>query len=266
MTGPADTPSGAATLDGRVALVTGGSTGIGAAVVERFARDGASVLATARDAERGRRLERDLRADGLNVRFEAGDVAMREDCERMARATVDRFGRLDIVINNAAILEATSVEATADDAWELVLATNLTSVYRVSKAAIPFLREAGGGSIVNIASVHALATVSELAAYAAAKGGVVALSRQMAHDVVRDRIRVNAVVVGGVATAMSRKHALAMGIVVADEVEIDEDVLGRTARPEEIAAAIRFLVGPDASFVNGSAFVVDGGLLAKLAI
>jgi NAD(P)-dependent dehydrogenase (short-subunit alcohol dehydrogenase family) len=266
MTGPSGPPPEGATLAGRVALVTGGSTGIGAAIVERFARDGASVLATARGEERGRRLEADLRAAGLDVRFEAGDVARREDCERMVRAAAERFGRLDIVVNNAAQLEATSVEESSDDEWELLIATNLTSVYRVSKAAIPFLREAGGGSIVNIASVHAVATVSHLAAYAAAKGGVVSLSRQMAHDLVADRIRVNAVVVGGVATDMSRKHGLAMGADPAAEVVIDEGVLGRTARPREIAGAIRFLVGPDASFVNGSAFVVDGGLLAKLSI
>ena len=266
MTEPAGGPSADGTLRGRVALVTGGSTGIGAATVERLARDGASVLATARDAERGERLERDLRAGGLDVRFEAGDVARREDTDRMVRAAIDRFGRLDIVVNNAAILEATSVEATDDDAWELVIATNLSSVYRVSKAAIPHLRAAGGGSIVNIASVHAAATVPDLAAYAAAKGGVVALSRQMAHDVVGDGIRVNAVVVGAVATAMSRKHALLMGVDPDEQFPVGGQTLGRTAQPSEIAAAIRFLVGPDASFVNGSAFVVDGGLLAKLAI
>lgn len=254
------------TLGGQVALVTGGSVGIGAAVVERFARDGAAVLATARDSERGGRLESELRAAGLEVRFEASDVARREDCERMVRTAVERFGRLDIVVNNAAVLETTSVEETADEAWELVIATNLTSVYRVSRAAIPHLRAAGGGSIVNIASVHAFATVERLAAYAAAKGGVVSLSRQMAHDVVKDRIRVNAVVVGGVATAMSRKHAAAMGAVPNELFDVDERALGRTARPEEIAAAIRFLIGADASFVNGSAFVVDGGMLAKLAI
>ena len=116
----AGAPTADGTLRGRVALVTGGSTGIGAATVERLARDGASVLATARDAGRGEGLERGLRAGGLDVRFEAGDVSRREDTDRMVRAAVDRFGRLDIVVNNAAILEATSVEATDDDAWELV--------------------------------------------------------------------------------------------------------------------------------------------------
>jgi NAD(P)-dependent dehydrogenase (short-subunit alcohol dehydrogenase family) len=194
-------------------------------------------------------------------------MSVGEDCRRAVAVTVERHGRLDIVVNNAAILHATSVEETTEEAWDEVLRANLTSVFLVSKAAIPHLRAAGGGSIVNFASVHAQATVVRLAAYAAAKGGVVALSRQMAHDLVVDRIRVNAVIIGGVATEMSALHSRLLGDDMPSRgFVIDESVLGRTARPEEIAGAVRFLVGPDASFVNGSAFVVDGGMLAKLAI
>ena len=254
-------------LTGRVALVTGGTAGIGRAIAERLARDGAAVVATGRTATRGQELEAELGAVGLDVRFERADMARPEDCGRAVAKAVEVHGRLDIVVNNAAVFVAASAEETSDDAWDLVLRTNLTSVFLVSRAAIPHLRRAGGGSIVNVASVHAIATVDRVAAYAAAKGGVVALSRQMAHDVAIDRIRVNAVVVGSVATDMSRRHAEAVGRrVPAEGFRIDETVLGRMARPEEIAGAIRFLVGPDASFINGSAFVVDGGLLAKLAL
>jgi NAD(P)-dependent dehydrogenase (short-subunit alcohol dehydrogenase family) len=254
-------------LAGRVALVTGGTAGIGRAVVERFARDGAAVVATGRREDRGRDLVNAMGAAGLDVSYEQGDMSVSADCRRAVAVTVERHGRLDIVVNNAAILQATSVEETTDEAWDEVLRANLTSVFLVSKAAIPHLRAAGGGSIVNFASVHAQATVVRLAAYAAAKGGVVALSRQMAHDLVADRIRVNAVVIGGVATEMSALHGRLLGNDMPSEgFVIDESKLGRTARPEEIAGAVRFLVGPDASFVNGSAFVVDGGMLAKLAI
>jgi NAD(P)-dependent dehydrogenase (short-subunit alcohol dehydrogenase family) len=254
-------------LGGRVALVTGGTAGIGRAVVERFARDGAAVVATGRREDRGRDLTETMSAEGLDVTYERADMSVAEDCRRAVAVTVERHGRLDIVVNNAAILQATSVEETSDEAWDEVIRANLTSVFLVSKAAIPHLRAAGGGSIVNFASVHAQATVVRLAAYAAAKGGVVALSRQMAHDVAVDRIRVNAVVIGAVATDMSRLHARLLGDdMPSGGFEIDETALGRTALPEEIAAAVRFLVGPGASFVNGSAFVVDGGLLAKLAI
>ena len=199
-------------LAGRVALVTGGTAGIGRAVVERFARDGAAVVTTGRREERGREVTEAMREAGLDVTLRARSTCRsRDDCRRAVAATVERHGRLDIVVNNAAILYATSVEETTDEAWDEVIRTNLTSVFLVSKAAIPHLRAAGGGSIVNFASVHAHATVVRLAAYAAAKGGVVALSRQMAHDLVADQIRVNAVVIGAVATDMSRRHGELLG-------------------------------------------------------
>jgi NAD(P)-dependent dehydrogenase (short-subunit alcohol dehydrogenase family) len=254
-------------LDGRVALVTGGATGIGRAIVERLARDGAAVVAVSRDESRGRELTEPLQAAALDVAFVRADVSVAADCRQAVDHVIERHGRLDIVVNNAAMLLVASVEETTDEAWDEVLRTNLTSVFAVSKAAIPHLRAAGGGSIVNIASVHAQATVERLAAYAATKGAVVALSRQMAHDLALDRIRVNAVVVGGVATAMSRRHGEALGLSeLSGGFREDDLALGRTARPDEIAGAVRFLVGPDASFVNGSALVVDGGMLAKLAL
>lgn len=259
-------------LAGRVALVTGGTDGIGRAVVERLARDGARVLFVARQAERGRQLEAALRAAQFDVRFVVCDVGSRRDCLDAVATAIEIFGRLDVVVNNAAVFAFASVEEMAEDEWDRVIETNLTSVFLVSKYAIPYLRASGGGSIVNVSSVHGVATVDHLAAYAAAKGGIIALSRQMAHDVASDRIRVNAVVVGAVDTAMSRQHAKAAGVNVAaadpvvTDAPVSDDQLGRMAQPDEVAGAIRFLVGSDASFVNGSALVVDGGLLARLAL
>ncbi len=223
----------------------------------------------ARQAERGGQVEATLRAAGLEVRFFAGDVADRAQCRGAVEAAVDAYGRIDMVVNNAAVFAFASVEDMAEDDWDRIIQTNLTSVYLVSKYAIPHLRATGGGAIVNVSSVHGMATVDHLAAYAAAKGGVIALSRQMAHDVAADRIRVNALVVGAVDTAMSRQHALAVGaeyVGVPGDSPIRDQTLGRMARPDEIAGAVRFLVGSDASFVNGSALVVDGGLLARLAL
>ena len=254
-------------LVGRVALVTGGTAGIGRATVERLARDGAAVVAAGRDEARGRDLTDSLQGAGLDVTFIRTDVSIAVDCKAIVDEAVERHGRLDIVVNNAAVLLVASVEETTDEAWDEVLRTNLTAAFLVSRAAIPHLRAAGGGSIVNIASVHAQATVERLAAYATTKGAIVALSRQMAHDLTSDGIRVNALVVGGVATAMSRQHGEALGLSdLAGGFRADDRSLGRTARPDEIAGVIRFLVGNDASFVNGSALVVDGGMLAKLAI
>jgi len=246
-------------------LVTGGTTGIGRAATERLASEGAAVVIVGRDEARGHGTEAELREAGLDVTFVRADVATAEDCRRLVEVAAERLGRLDVLVNNAAILEVASVEETSDETWDLVVGTNLSSVFRVSRAAIPHLRAAGGGAIVNVASVHAYATVERLAAYAAAKGGVVALSRQMAHDLAIDRIRVNALVVGSVATEMSRMHGAATtGVRYDGAFDTGALRLGRIAEPEEIASAIRFLVSADASFVNASAFVVDGGLLAHL--
>jgi NAD(P)-dependent dehydrogenase (short-subunit alcohol dehydrogenase family) len=260
-----DPPTGNRAFTGRCALVTGGTAGIGRAVAERLASEGASVVIVGRDQARGDAAEAQLREAGHDVIFVRADVAIAADCTRIVHVAVERFGRLDALVNNAATLVVGSVEETSDETWDLVLRTNLTGVFRVSREAIPHLRAAGGGAIVNVSSVHAYATVDRLAAYAAAKGGVVALSRQMAHDLAADRIRVNAIVVGSVATDMSRAHGAGRTGVWHDApFDTAAPKLGRMAEPEEVASAIRFLVSTDASFVNGSAFVVDGGMLARL--
>jgi NAD(P)-dependent dehydrogenase (short-subunit alcohol dehydrogenase family) len=250
---------------GRCALVTGGTAGIGRAVAQRLASEGASVVIVGRDQARGDSAAAKLREAGLDVSFVSGDVADADDCRRIVHVAAERLGRLDVLVNNAAIMAVGSVEDTSDETWDLVLRTNLTSVFRVSREAIPQLRAAGAGVIVNVASVHANATVERLAAYAAAKGGVVALSRQMAHDLTADGIRVNSIIVGSVATDMSRAHGAGVtGVWYEGPFDTAARRLGRMAEPEEVASAIRFLVSSDASFVNGSAFVVDGGLLARL--
>ncbi len=172
---------------------------------------------------------------------------------------------IDVVINNAGTFLFSTVDETTEAEWDNVLDTNSKGVFLVSKYAIPFLRKRGGGSIINIASVHAYATMEKVAAYAASKGAVVALSRQMAIDYTKDKIRVNSVVVGGVDTEMSTAHALAIGKTLDDlGFESDETKLGRAAQPHEIAAGITFLASSDASFVIGAPFIIDGGLLTDL--
>lgn len=265
MRGFSDPLDGKRPFTGQGALITGGTAGIGRAVAERLATEGASVVIVGRNQARGEAAEAQLRASGLEVSFTRADVGDAEDCRRIVQVAAERLGRLDMLVNNAAILVAGSVEETSDETWDLMLRTNLTSVFRVSREAIPHLRAAGGGTIVNVASVHAVATVERFAAYAAAKGGVVALSRQMAHDLAADGIRVNAIVVGSVATDMSRAHGASItGVWFEGPYDTAARRLGRMAEPEEVAGAIRFLASPDASFVNGSAFVVDGGMLARL--
>ncbi|HUB41733.1 MAG TPA: SDR family oxidoreductase [Streptosporangiaceae bacterium] len=194
----------------RVAIVPGGAAGIGAAVAGAFGNAGLAVAVF--DVRPPAEQDSDRRA------HYTVDVSVAEEVEVAVSAVAERFGRLDVVVNNAGILDCHAVDDTPEEVWDRVMAVNVKSVFLVSRAAIPHLRAAGGGSIVNISSVHAVATVPRLAAYAASKGAVISLSRQMAMDYADDGIRVNAVVVGSVDTQMGVQHGAAMardGVVVA---------------------------------------------------
>lgn len=242
----------------RVALVTGGARGIGAAIAAALRQDGYRVvtvdinaLPPGVDGPRGE--------DHL-----IGDVSRADDVAAAVATTVDRCGRLDVVVNNAGILDVHAVDDTPEDVWDRVMAVNVKSVYLVSRAALPHLRRAGRASIVNVSSVHAVATVPRAAAYAASKGAVLSLTRQMALDLYDDGIRVNALVVGSVDTEMSTAHGAALardGVVVSGS----SGAIGRTGAPAEIAAAVCFLVSDGASFITGAPLIVDGGMLARLA-
>lgn len=249
---------------GPVALVTGATSGIGRATAVLLAQRGFRVVLCGRRTELGGDVVAEIAGRSGVARFVECDVADRTDLQRLVAMTIDSFGQLDLLVNNAARFDAHSVEETADDVWNSVITTNLTSAYRLSQLAIPHLRAAGGGNIINIASVHAVATVGRLAAYAASKGGLLALTRQMAVDLATDGIRVNALVVGSVATDMSRAHARAAG-VTPEEPGLGQRI-GRVAMPEEVARVIAFVASPDASFVTGASIAVDGGLLARLSL
>lgn len=252
-------------LAGRVAIVTGATSGIGRATALVLASEGARVVIAGRRRQLGAALAEELRSANREALFVQTDVSKRADVVRLIERSIDAFGQLDVVVNNAGVFDYHAVEETPEDVWDAVLATNLKSVYLVSRYSIPHLRRAGGGSIINVASVHALATGPHLAAYAASKGGVLALSRQMALDYAQDRIRVNALIVGSVDTDMSRSHGRAMGLDDdAISSTMDERAVGRMARPEEVARAVLFLASEDSSFVTGSPLIVDGGLLARL--
>jgi NAD(P)-dependent dehydrogenase (short-subunit alcohol dehydrogenase family) len=180
----------------------------------------------------------------------------------VATVAADR-GDVHAVVNAAGILSVSDVVDTDEDEWDRVFAVNVKGTYLISRATIPLLRAAGGGAIVNISSVHALATVERCAAYAATKGAVLALSRQMAIDYAADGIRVIPLIVGSVDTEMSSQHAAVFGLP-SGHAEPGKPALGRMAAPDEIASVIRFLVSSDAAFVTGSPMVADGGLLTHL--
>jgi NAD(P)-dependent dehydrogenase (short-subunit alcohol dehydrogenase family) len=247
---------------GQVAIVTGAAGGIGRAAAARLAAEGAAVVVADIDAVGAQQAAASLGEQALGV---ACDVAVATDVERLVAATIERFGRLDALVNNAAVgAFGATVESTDETTWDRIVGVNLKSVYLVSRAAIPHLRAAGGGTIVNVASVHAHLTSPGVAPYAAAKGGVLALTRTMALDLAEDGIRVVAVSPGAVETPMLHSHADRAGLTL-EQMGFAHDgrSIGRIAAPEEIAAVIAFLCSRDASFVTGSTVNADGGLTAR---
>ena len=249
-------------LEGKVEIVTGGDSGIGAATAALFAREGADVvLVDVR--EEGQRVADDISKGGGRALFVSADVTQALECEAAVRAAVERFGRVDILFNNAGIVRRASVTHTTEEEWDRVLAVNVKSVFLMSKAAIPIMARAGGGVIVNTGSGWGLVGGRNAAAYCASKGAVVNLTRAMALDHAPDRIRVNCVCPGDTDTPMLREEARQLGQdLEAFLAGSASRPLGRTGRPEEIAQAVLFLASDASSFVTGSTLVVDGGGLA----
>ena len=246
----------------KTVLVTGAATGIGRATAEYLHAEGANVYGVGLDGAEGRVV---LAGKEPGLVFRETDLT---DTAAVNDAVADLnalFGRLDAVVNCAGIYATGKrLEQLTDAEWERTLAVNLTAIFKVCRATLPMLRAAGGGAIVNIASVHADATVPGVPAYAASKAGVVGLSTQMALDYAVDRIRVNAVLVGSVATRMTLDGLEEAGGAEALGLSFDRNRIARIADPHEIATAIGFLISDDASFITGSAMRVDGGLLARL--
>jgi NAD(P)-dependent dehydrogenase (short-subunit alcohol dehydrogenase family) len=237
----------------RVAIVTGGAGGIGTALVGVLCDHGYEVASL--DIAQG-----SVPGAAINL---LADVSSAPSVDEAVATVLDRYGRVDVVINNAAILSTQSIEQIDEAEWDRVMAVNVKSAFLMSRATIPALRSGGGGSIVNVSSVHGVAAMPTSAAYAASKGALIALSRQMAVDYADDKIRVNSVVVGRVRTPMSEAHTAAMNRDPQSVPRLFGE-LGRAAAPVEVARAIAFLVSSEASFITGSSFVLDGGLLARL--
>jgi NAD(P)-dependent dehydrogenase (short-subunit alcohol dehydrogenase family) len=248
-------------LNEKVALITGGASGIGRATALLFAREGAAVSIVDLNEPKGQTVAQTIINEGGQAIFVRGDVTKAADCQLAVRQTVEKLGKLDILFNNAGIIRRASVVETSEEEWDRVMATNVKSVFLLSKYAIPIMVEAGGGVIVNTASNWGLVGGENAASYCASKGAVVMLTKAMAVDHATQNIRVNCICPGDTDTAMLRNEAKQLDRpweqFAAESAHAH--ALQRIARPEEIAQAALYLASDASSFVTGTALVVDGG-------
>jgi len=248
----------------KVALITGGAMGIGGAVAKLLAQRGAKVLIADRATDEGLRTASEIKSKGGKAEFLKADVSNIDNCAAAIKMTVELFGKLDIVSNNAGIQRYGTVESTPENEWDEVMSINLKSVFYICKFAIPHLKKTKG-SIVNMTSVQAFATQRGVAAYTTSKHALIGLTRSMAIDYARDGIRVNCVAPGTVDTPMLQYAAsLDPNPESVYEACINMHPIGRIAQPEEIAEVVAFLASDRASFITGACYLVDGGLLLPI--
>ena len=246
-------------LKERVAIITGGTSGIGEACVYLFAAEGAKVVLAGRNRERGEKVAARVLEEGGTAWFVQTDVSRDEEAKHLIGETQRRFQRIDILVNNAGIGQQTPLHQMGEEEWDRVLNINLKSVFLCSRYALPVMQAQKQGSIINMASILGLVGFPGAGAYNATKGGMRLLTRNMALDYARDGIRVNSICPGFIQTPMIEK-------------ELDEETtkflagahpLGRLGQPEEVAQAALFLASDESSFITGSDIFVDGGYTAQ---
>lgn len=250
-------------LRNRVAIVTGGASGIGQATSVLLAREGAHVTVADIDSARGEELARQIKSDGQSAIFVRCDVSDSAQVARMIDRTVSVFGSLDTLVNNAANVnfeDYGSVTSATEEKWDLVVDVTLKGVYLCCKYAIPHIIVAGGGAIVNVSSVGGVVGFGSASAYCSAKAGVIQLARELAIDYAQDNIRANAVCPGLIDTPQVQRN-LADPEALARSLSVP--IFKRKGLPEEVAHAILFLVSAEASFITGAMLAVDGGWLAR---
>lgn len=249
----------------KVAIVTGASSGIGKGTALRLAREGAAVCVVAnRNVEGGEATVRELRDLGVSACFVQADVSRQEDCEAVVAQAAAELGPVRVLVNNAGITRTASLQDGDLAFWDTVMDTNLKSAYLMTRLCVPGMVEAGGGSVVNVSSVHAVATHAGHAAYAASKAGMLGMSRALAIELGRKGVRVNCVLPGTIDISLYSRRNVEVDREQWVPHPSDIQVMGRLGSPDEIAAAICFLAADEASFVNGAVLAADGALTAIL--
>lgn len=250
-------------LNEKVAIVTGGARGIGEAIVRDFTNEGAKVVIADLLVKEGEELAQVLRGEGHEVYFFKTDVSSEENIKDLVAFTIDKFSKINVLVNNAAINIPGSVIELTEEIWNKTMDVNVKSQFLVSKHAIPHIKEAGGGSIVNTASANSYVAEPRLSAYVTSKGAILMLTKAMALDFAADNIRVNCVCPGWVDTTLNDAHAELYG----GREEVLKDLaavqpIGRPIAPMEIAKVTTFLASDDSSCMTGSGVLADGGLTA----
>ncbi len=243
-------------LAGRVAIVTGGGSGIGKAIAAAFVREGASVVICGRQADKLGHAAREIGSSCVTV---ATDISHDQEAARLVAGAVEKFKRLDILVNNAGILLPGSAESLTDEQWDQTFNINVRAVWRLSRAVLPHMRAAGAGSIINIGSVLSFLGARNRVAYSASKGAVLAMTRAMALDQAAEKIRVNCICPGIVETDLVAAFNLDEK---ARQQRIAMHPMGRFGQPKDLAGLAVFLASDEAAWITGAAFPVDGGYSA----
>jgi len=255
-------------LTGKVAIITGATSGIGKATALLFAEEGADLVITGRRAGLGETIETEIRQKGVRCVFVQADHSQADECIHVIERTLAEYARVDILFNNAGIVTSGTAESTSEDVWNETMAINVTGVWRMSKLVIPQMKKQGGGVIVNNGSDWSVVAGKDAFPYVVSKGAVGLMTKAMALDYARDNIRVNAVCPGDtfVDRWLEKGYFESSDPVTVEEAmkESSEYIpMGRFGKPEEIASAVLFLASDDSSFVTGHLLLVDGGNTAQ---
>ena len=251
-------------VEGKVAIVTGGGTGIGRGIATVLAQHGAAVVIANRNAARGEEAAEAIRAAGGRAIFQRTDVTQEADCEQLVRRAVDEFGAVDVLVNNAGVFPRAYLEETTEELWDGIMDVNLKGPFFCCKYAVPEMRRRGKGSIINIGSPNAFIGLPELFAYSVSKGGLITLSRNLAQALAGDKIRVNFVNPGWVITEMEIEVQRSEGHDEAWLAEAAKKIpLGRHQEPEDSGHCVLYLASDESAMVTGQTINVDGGMTMR---